>query len=247
MGAQEILAQISVDLDSAARRCRAGATREEIALAVEKIASDFGTILDLDLTQTQTMTKASELETEANAGNHSSRVNLNQTPTVPKNRGRPRRPGSPVTADFAAFWQGYPRKVGKGAALRAWATAAIAEAGEDLLLRKCLAALKWQRYSRDWKKDDGVFIPHPATYLNGQRYLDEPTEPQRGSEEPPPAQRPPPPQVDLAQREAQRGKVGNVLREFTKALAAPPPEQDEANEEATRRKLAEQAKQMGVR
>lgn len=237
MGVRESLAQISVDLDSAARRCRAGATRDEVAGAIEKIASDFGMTLEI---LSKSLKETSEPETEANAGNQASRVDQNQTPTVPKRR----RSTPESSAAFAEFWRAYPRKVGKGAALRAWAK--MGHSGEQDQLAKCLDALKWQRYSRDWKKDNGAFIPHPATYLNEQRYLDEPPEAFRDhdDEAQPPAKRTPPPRIDQAQRE----KVGNVLREFTKGLATPPSaEQEMAKEEVTRRKLAEQAKQMGVR
>lgn len=67
---------------------------------------------------------------------------------------------------FLEFWQLYPRKVGKGAAWRAWKR-----------LRPTLAdvgrALMWQIASADWTKDGGAFIPHPATYLNARRWEDE--------------------------------------------------------------------------
>lgn len=67
---------------------------------------------------------------------------------------------------FQEFWQSYPRKIGKGAAQKAW----------DKLkpdLDTVLAALTWQTKQDAWVKDGGQYIPHPVTYLNQQRWLDE--------------------------------------------------------------------------
>ena len=36
-----------------------------------------------------------------------------------------------------------------------------------------LQALDRQRQSRDWKKDNGQFIPYPATWLNREQWKDE--------------------------------------------------------------------------
>jgi hypothetical protein len=78
---------------------------------------------------------------------------------------------NPLGADlFDDFWDAYPRKVGKGAARRAWRK--IKRPAETLEL--IMAALEWQVRSADWIKESGEFVPHPATYLNGERWLDEP-------------------------------------------------------------------------
>jgi hypothetical protein len=55
----------------------------------------------------------------------------------------------------------YPRKVAKGAAVKAWPG--------DEHLPAILAALAWQ--AKNWT--DPKFIPHPATYLNQRRWEDE--------------------------------------------------------------------------
>lgn len=70
---------------------------------------------------------------------------------------------------FEAFWEKYPRKVGKADAKKAWAK--IPDVGD--VLGKVLAALDWQTVAPDWTKDGGKFIPHPSTYLNGRRWEDE--------------------------------------------------------------------------
>ncbi len=72
---------------------------------------------------------------------------------------------------FNEFWSVYPRKVGKGAARRAWVTAIKngAEAEQVILAAKLFAS-----EPRELK-----FTPHPATWLNGERWLDEPEAPAR--------------------------------------------------------------------
>jgi hypothetical protein len=72
---------------------------------------------------------------------------------------------------FQSFWKQYPKKEGKGAAAKAWAK--IPAPAETLKLIE--AALEWQKKTEQWTKENGQFIPMPATYLNQTRWLDEPT------------------------------------------------------------------------
>lgn len=75
--------------------------------------------------------------------------------------------------EFVAFWSAYPLKVGKDAARRAWVKKRPPLAG-------VLAALEWQGRSPGWTKNGGEFIPHPATWLNAGRWMDEPPTPKNG-------------------------------------------------------------------
>ncbi|MDE2254178.1 MAG: hypothetical protein KGL42_07945 [Betaproteobacteria bacterium] len=82
---------------------------------------------------------------------------------------------SPLRADgasagFAEFWKTYPRKQGKGNALKAWGRLKP----DTDLQAKLISAITLQRISPDWQRDNGKFIPHPATWLNGRRWEDEP-------------------------------------------------------------------------
>ncbi len=72
---------------------------------------------------------------------------------------------------FDAFWSQYPRRVAKGDARKAWEKALKRE---PELLPKCLTALEWQRRQEQWTRDNGQYIPYPATWLNGERWADEP-------------------------------------------------------------------------
>jgi hypothetical protein len=71
-------------------------------------------------------------------------------------------------ADFANFWQAYPRKDAKQAALKAWQKIAP----DDDAQRAMAADLERRKQSSQWLKDGGQFIPMPATYLNGRRWED---------------------------------------------------------------------------
>jgi len=70
---------------------------------------------------------------------------------------------------FAVFWQAYPRKVSKAQAEKAWDKVAP----DECLLRVIVAAVEGSKTSAQWQRDNGQFIPHPATWLNGRRWEDE--------------------------------------------------------------------------
>ena len=70
---------------------------------------------------------------------------------------------------FDAFWESYPRKVGKPAAARAWSGIHV----NRELQSKIMVALEDHKKSKQWQKDDGQFIPHPATWLNQERWNDQ--------------------------------------------------------------------------
>lgn len=69
---------------------------------------------------------------------------------------------------FDRFWDRYPKKVGKGAAEKAFEKH---KPGESLL-GEMLAAIARQADSEAWRKDGGQFIPNPATWLNQRRWED---------------------------------------------------------------------------
>lgn len=73
--------------------------------------------------------------------------------------------------EFEQFWQAYPRKTGKGVARKAFAKAL-----RVTTLDTILTALEWQRRQEQWIKQGGQFIPHPSTWLNQERWDDEPTQ-----------------------------------------------------------------------
>jgi hypothetical protein len=76
------------------------------------------------------------------------------------------KPKRDATA-FARFWDAYPKKVGKGKAEKAFVKVDVA------LLDVILKAVAQHSKSEQWLKDNGQFIPHPATWLNERRWEDE--------------------------------------------------------------------------
>lgn len=70
---------------------------------------------------------------------------------------------------FARFWALYPRKVSKDAARKAWDKLDLSAE----LFETMIQALGAQSLSVDWTKDNGQFIPHASTWLNGKRWEDE--------------------------------------------------------------------------
>lgn len=64
---------------------------------------------------------------------------------------------------FERFWKAYPRKAAKQNALRAWKKIRMTAEMFD----KIMAAVESQKRSEDWKRDNGSYIPYPATWLNG--------------------------------------------------------------------------------
>lgn len=93
-----------------------------------------------------------------------SRRELEKKEPIQKTAQRPR------SDRFDEWYAAYPKKVGKGAALKAWERIRPDAATVD----RMLDALKWQRNQPNWLKDNGEFIPNPATYLNAARWEDEP-------------------------------------------------------------------------
>lgn len=64
--------------------------------------------------------------------------------------------------DFDIFWKAYPKKKSKKIAKRAFV-----KAKEKPPIDKLLKIVAEHAASDDWKKDNGDFIPYPASWLNG--------------------------------------------------------------------------------
>lgn len=75
-----------------------------------------------------------------------------------------------ASSAFDLFWERYPRRVAKMAARRAWARAVKVAGGPGPIM----AGLSSAVFS-----PDPAFIPHPASWLNAGRWMDEPDPPKR--------------------------------------------------------------------
>ena len=94
-----------------------------------------------------------------------------QNKAIPRNKDTPLTPlGDRVVIPegFDEFWKAYPKKKSKGQAERAWD-----KLHPDLTLRQqILAALVEARQGTEWLRDQGQYIPHPATWLNAKGWED---------------------------------------------------------------------------
>lgn len=68
---------------------------------------------------------------------------------------------------FSEFWEIYPRKIAKAACEAKWRSKKC-EAHADEIIANLKARIAWE-----WRGKDLQFIPHPATYLTQERWLDE--------------------------------------------------------------------------
>lgn len=92
--------------------------------------------------------------------------NDRSTDVQPTNNRKPITNNQSITPDgFDEFWSAYPKKVGKGAAESAWKK-------HKPELSVCLAAIASAKASRDWQKENGQYIPNPATWINQKRWAD---------------------------------------------------------------------------
>ena len=71
-----------------------------------------------------------------------------------------------LPAGFARWYEHYPRKVARAKAVKAWEKLAPDEA----LQKTMIQAVEQQKCSPVWLKDNGVYIPHPATWINWRHW-----------------------------------------------------------------------------
>ncbi|MFH1614890.1 MAG: hypothetical protein ABIG61_07390 [Planctomycetota bacterium] len=73
-----------------------------------------------------------------------------------------------IAARFNRFWAVYPRRVAIGNAKKVWAKIKP----DDNLTQKMITAIGKQAMAHGWYRDK-KFCPHPATWLNAERWNDE--------------------------------------------------------------------------
>jgi hypothetical protein len=68
---------------------------------------------------------------------------------------------------FDQFWAAYPKKAKKADAQKAWGQVRASKLTETIM--NALAGFK---VSAEWIREEGRYIPHPATWLRGRRWED---------------------------------------------------------------------------
>jgi len=70
---------------------------------------------------------------------------------------------------FNSFWKAYPKRKSKQNAWKAW----LKLDPDEQLTGKIISAVLRAKTQADWRKDEGRFIPYPATWLNAHGWEDE--------------------------------------------------------------------------
>lgn len=70
---------------------------------------------------------------------------------------------------FETFWKSYPKKVAKKDALKAWEKQKCGNGIFETVMEK----LEQFKSSNAWTRDNGRYIPNPASWINGERWNDE--------------------------------------------------------------------------
>ena len=118
-------------------------------------------------------TKHTDNDNDNDNDNDSDKLNTPLSPLEGKLvQDKPARMKAEYPADFEEFWKLYPRKNGKDAALRAWKTKK--REGRLPALSVLADAVAAAKRTDQWQRDGGQYIPHPATWLNQGRWMDEP-------------------------------------------------------------------------
>lgn len=113
-----------------------------------------------------TQCNAPDTDTDSDADADSDKTQTREDAEEDKTPSRARRARSFYSTDFEEFWKLYPRRIGKGAAFKAFGRAvAKAPVAEIMagLARFCDATID----------ADLKFIPHPQTWLNQERWTDD--------------------------------------------------------------------------
>jgi hypothetical protein len=71
-----------------------------------------------------------------------------------------------VEEGFELFWKAYPKKENRKKALEAFKKVSVP-------VETLLEAIEAQKKTDQWRKNNGQFIPHPTTWLNGCRWEDQ--------------------------------------------------------------------------
>ena len=73
--------------------------------------------------------------------------------------------------DFDSFWKEYPRKTAKTDARKAFDI--LMKSKDAPTIERLVQSVTDHKRSKDWTKDGGQFIPHPATFIRKGMYDDE--------------------------------------------------------------------------
>lgn len=131
--------------------------------------------------KTKASTKQNESKSEATAKQTVSDISEDKDKEIEKDKEyitphTPQGGGGDISAvkkRFDLFWAAYPNKTGKGAAEKSWNKLRPTKE----LFSQIMEALQRAVGCEQWKRENGRYIPNPATWLNQRRWEDEYTAP----------------------------------------------------------------------
>ena len=124
-------------------------------------------------TEQQQSYSTSSRERQKTIDNKQKTIDNISSPYNPPSKGEKSTQKEKTEEMFAEFYAEYPKKQDKERARKAFSK--LNPSPE--LFRTIIAALQTQKLSEDWRKDQGRYIPLPASWLNGARWEDEAREP----------------------------------------------------------------------
>lgn len=145
----------------------------DVGAVADRIAASIGRVRGNDAEGTPVLFPV------GNVGDACDNGNMSMTEATPSRR---RREASDADAYFARFWALYPRKLSKGAARKAWPKAVDRARSPEVLiegLERFVAQVDRQKRA-DQAEGKGrktlQFVPYPATWLNQERWTDDPAD-----------------------------------------------------------------------
>ena len=101
--------------------------------------------------------------------NISNNIENKDTPLPPREGEQKKDSGKAIMGRFEVFYKAYPKHKSRGDAEKAWKTLKP----DDKKLAEIMDGLERAKCSPDWKKENGRFIPYPASWLRAKGWEDE--------------------------------------------------------------------------
>jgi uncharacterized protein YdaU (DUF1376 family) len=162
-------------------RCRTDADRDAVAYVVQTFFTSDGVRLyqkriDQELLKAGSISEKRKIAALSRYANAPAIASANavqlhtQSQSQSQLQKKEPKTSSPMPGDlFDLFWSTYPKKVGKGAAEKAFKKVKPSKE----LAERMIQAITLQRESEAWRKENGQYIPNPATWLNQTRWEDD--------------------------------------------------------------------------
>ena len=131
-------------------------------------APHYRSILSREVAREQTRIRVANWREKQKGVTNQTLPNVTSVTVTQQSRAKHTKADQNKDNGFDSFWSAYPKKQSKPDAERAWTKL------KDSEHPKVLAGLERWKGSNDWKRDNGQFIPFPATFLNKRRWEDSP-------------------------------------------------------------------------